>query len=1012
LQPHKMSRVTVDDECGGHTAGHGGPTVDELSEMAASLLSRAAASIDPKYGFSTASCQIYDTAWVAMVTKTVEGNKNWLFPNSFHHLMSAQDMDGSWGKDEASQAAGILDTASALLCLMMHLREPLQIIEYSENEQRKAIEAAIESLRAQLAVWSDVAEANHIGIELIVPALLRYLKQEDPRLCFDFPCVSALEQMSSKKLENSKLEGLYGPRTTPVIYSLEALIGSIDFDRVSHQLFRNGSMWTSPASTAAYLMRASAWNDEAEAYLRHVMEHGQGHGGGAVPGTFPTHLFELNWIIATLLQAGYTLTDFTDDALDTIATSVRSAFTEGRGVIGHAIDADDTAKGLLAIKLMGKAEGIGPEALIRAFERHDGFSTFDDERNRSLSTNCHVLLTLLAWDTFTQHEAQILKVVTFITDYWWHSPGICKDKWARICYLASDLPLYARMLILSALTKTLLALDSAPVIEPCTWQELTNKMAIVMFQACAQTLLDQRRNGSWNDSREETAYAILALTDAKKLCFITGITDASTEIIDHIDKAIGDAVGYLTTSNKLSGTSGLWTSKTKYDLKFVTEGYVLAAYRAASHNRNREQHTIGLRSGLPVDFPQLAKFRTLLSKTTHFCNMAGWLLSASLIEGALWMPILRAKRLDVFPRDDKNIGKDAYLELLPTLWTGCIYRSMSFVPDVFIHDAIFMTLINIQVDEFIEGIATPEFESNTAVLHALIEEVVDRVAIDASISPRITKTMINRCNKDLTHQADCSSHVKAPCNLDNDKAKSKISGPLSRFVEFFLGHPRIKNANLYDRRRLELEIKNFLHAQTQQMEDNTRFAGQENETRFLTDMMYFQWVRTTASDHVSTPLSWAFICCWTSANLGHGAQVFSSPIENYLAAALVRHLATANRMYNDFGSFARDSAEFNVNSLHFREFHGEDGNLDYVSARRRLQALKSLADFEHACVEASRGSLEAEIDRANPRASDQSFAVQKLRTVGLLCDVASLWDQIYCLRDLSSSIYSRREGSQ
>jgi len=40
---------------------------ESLCHAARSLVQRALGCMDPKYGFSTASCQTYDTAWVAMV---------------------------------------------------------------------------------------------------------------------------------------------------------------------------------------------------------------------------------------------------------------------------------------------------------------------------------------------------------------------------------------------------------------------------------------------------------------------------------------------------------------------------------------------------------------------------------------------------------------------------------------------------------------------------------------------------------------------------------------------------------------------------------------------------------------------------------------------------------------------------------------------------------------------------------------------------------------------------------
>ena len=90
---------------------------------------------------------------------------------------------------------------------------------------------------------------------------------------------------------------------------------------------------------------------------------------------------------------------------------------------------------------------------------------------------------------------------------------------------------------------------------------------------------------------------------------------------------------------------------------------------------------------------------------------------------------------------------------------------------------------------------------------------------------------------------------------------------------------------------------------------------------FATDLPYFDWVRTIASDHVSTPLNFAWVCCWASGTLNGGGETFAAPTEKYLTAVLSRQLATTNRMFNDLSSIARDTTECNLNSVHFPEFN-------------------------------------------------------------------------------------------
>jgi len=66
-------------------------------------------------------------------------------------------------------------------------------------------------------------------------------------------------------------------------------------DRVAHHKFK-GSMMASPSATASCLMRCSAWDDEAEAYLGLVLRNGHGKSMGGVPSLFPSTNFESLWV--------------------------------------------------------------------------------------------------------------------------------------------------------------------------------------------------------------------------------------------------------------------------------------------------------------------------------------------------------------------------------------------------------------------------------------------------------------------------------------------------------------------------------------------------------------------------------------------------------------------------------------------------------------------------------------------------------------------------------------------
>ena len=156
---------------------------------------------------------------------------------------------------------------------------------------RSRISKAEAYLEKALQEW-DVESSMHVGFEILVPALLTMLENES--IYLSFPGRKLLQGLNAVKLRGINPEMLYATPTT-FLHSLEAFIGSLDFDRVSHHK-RLGSMMASPASTAAYLIHASTWDEEAERYIRKVIFKGEGKGVGGVPSVFPTTIFEITWV--------------------------------------------------------------------------------------------------------------------------------------------------------------------------------------------------------------------------------------------------------------------------------------------------------------------------------------------------------------------------------------------------------------------------------------------------------------------------------------------------------------------------------------------------------------------------------------------------------------------------------------------------------------------------------------------------------------------------------------------
>jgi hypothetical protein len=238
------------------------------------------------------STTIYDTAWVSMVSKEIDGARYWLFPESFQLILDSQLPEGGW-QMYASEIDELLNSMAALLSLMRHQKEPAtRGCPPLPADIDSRIATSVSWLADKLRLW-DVESSDHVGFEMLVPSLLELLEQEG--IHFQYPGSKTLAAVNAKKMAKFHPKMIYGPVQTTLIHSLEALIGKIDFNKVRHQR-KNGSMLGSPASTSAYLIYGSSWDDDAEAYLRSVLKDGPGNGSGAFPSAFPSPIFETTWV--------------------------------------------------------------------------------------------------------------------------------------------------------------------------------------------------------------------------------------------------------------------------------------------------------------------------------------------------------------------------------------------------------------------------------------------------------------------------------------------------------------------------------------------------------------------------------------------------------------------------------------------------------------------------------------------------------------------------------------------
>ncbi|CAJ0544161.1 Ff.00g034780.m01.CDS01 [Fusarium sp. VM40] len=903
---------------------------------ARSLLKRAFQSYDSYYGLCTTTCQVYDTAWVAMVVKTTDGVRQWLFPECFHYLLKTQSSDGSWGLLPTTQTAGILDTASALLALISHAKDPLQISDISPTRIDQSIKLGLASLKKQLATWDDVEKTNHIGVELIVPAMLTYLQKEHSAFPFEFmfPCKEALNSMHAEKMNQFDPEVLYSKRPSSALHSLEAFLGQIDFDRVSHHLY-HGSMMASPSSTAAYLIAASQWDDEAERYLRHVLRVGTGHGDGGIPGTHPTTHFECSWILATLLKGGFSKQQLDCDELHGLSSILERAFQNEKGIIGfapHTADVDDTAKGLLALSLL--YQHVSPDAMIRVFEARDHFTTFGSERDPSLTSNLHHLSHL-----------------------------------------------YPTMLFVEAFTDLLELVDNGEL-SGLIDQEWRLRMGASLFQACLRVMLEQQDDGSWGGYREQTCYAVLALSQARRLCFFN-------EIRAKLQSCIDQASAWLRSSSPHSCDLA-WTSKTAYQVTFVAEAYELAALQSSMPSNSLGN--IGHSLTLAIASSDLDGYMRLVRQTALFSSVDEWQLRASVIESSFFVPLLRARRSDVFPRNDGLLEQDKYLSVIPFTWIGCNNRSRTFASNSWLYDMMLLSLLGYQTDEYVEAVIAPAVGEGFQLREA-IDRIIDSIMREPTAAGNGSLTLTENLKGCETNgHRDLSSPFES------------ILSSLTRFASYVLNHEAVLRSSMWDRENLCREFKTFLHSHATQLEDNFRFSQQPNgETFSSPTQTYFKWVNSTGGSHVACAYSFAFSNCLVSASLCQGQEAFPTVTQKYLASDIMRHATAMCRMYNDLGSMARDESERNLNSMHFPDF-ASCGTTSPEPADSRMERLGQLAQYEHACLLQALAALGKECHKPWRKNGASSIEARKLSIVRLFCDVTDLYDQLYVIKDISSRL--------
>ncbi|EHA49536.1 ent-kaurene synthase [Pyricularia oryzae 70-15] len=940
------------------------PETANADREAALLTQHLLDNYDSVHGAGFMSCTVYDTAWLSLVKKeNVDGQQRWLFPECFQYILDNQQNDGSWEAYQ-SEIDGILNTAASLLALQRHSVNPLQIDVLSPGELCRRVELARAALERKLSCW-NVSETTHVGFEIIVPTLLRLLDEEG--ISFQFEGKATLMEINAAKMSRFKPEYLYGKTQLTALHSLEALSGMIDYTKVAHHKTGGGFMG-SPSATAAYLigLPPSKWDNEAEGYLRHVLQRSPGK--DSVPSAFPSTNFEFSWVLSTLLHAGFTEKQLGPAARE-VANVLNRVFETENGVVGFVpsimADADDTAKTLSALNMMGFRKPA--TRMIEDFETETHFRTYPSERDSSFSANCNVLLALLHHPAPSQHTSQIKKVAGFLCNKWWNTDGAIKDKWNLS-------PLYPSMLMVQAFVELLHLVEGGRLPLSILDEEVGIKYAIAIYRSCVQAIQEQDdETGSWSDSVEITGYAVVLLSMAAQVMFVDPIRP---ELLN----AVRRGCEYLQPKQSPSGDY-LWIEKVTYGSPVLSQVYRLAALKLSSSIAPTSH--IGRILNIPTSSPRAESFIKLYKATPLFSTTPEWKLRSAMAEGSLFLPLLKRRRDDVFTRE--AMTEDKYLEMIPFTWTACDLRAKSGASPSFLWEMMHISMLSYQGDEYMESVAAPAFAGDMDSLRHIVHNLIPGIA------------------NGIGHGGSYSDSEGTIQRVKDSTGRDAALKPLKCFVDFIMNHWAVVASSPADRASMSRELQGYLLAQIQQLEDNGQLAQAAKQPANLAFNVPFSlWVRTTSADHSSAPCYFAFVACLLTSIVappsnGNAGDCFQTVEQKYFAAAANRHLATMCRMYNDYGSVSRDAAESNLNSLDFPEFSA-------CGAESPKASLFSLAQYERACLEDSLSRLEKECNRGSGGACQKATQMRRMTYWRLFCDVTDLYGQIYVIRDMSSNV--------
>ena len=217
------------------------------------------------------------------------------------------------------------------------------------------------------------------------------------------------------------------------------------------------------------------------------------------------------------------------------------------------------------------------------------------------------------------------------------------------------------------------------------------------------------------------------------------------------------------------------------------------------------------------------------------------------MEGYLFYLQLKRISLDIFPR--KDMAKDDYLEYIPLTWTLTNNIQDTSLSASFLWDMMVISMLNYQVDEFIEVVVEDMFAHDVEPVKQLVQRLCDKSVptngIHRSAHPELGDDHSSG-KKKRPHSEDDDEEPKGSKrylsetnDVSNDQAAasepsadlSEVSNTLSAFIGHSYTHQHIAHGSSHDLDNLLSELRAFLLAHITQIEDKTNFSSQNPPTQ-------------------------------------------------------------------------------------------------------------------------------------------------------------------------------------